>query len=63
MLSTNMVVCIELAYSYTEKQRARGKLARQDTSMKFDNASNAMRRYESKDIQPLSEDEDEDEGK
>ena len=40
----------QLAYlcSPTEKQQARGKLVRQDTSMKFDNARDAMRRFESR---------------
>ena len=39
----------------TEKQEARGKLTRMDTSTKFDNASEALRRYESRNPPSLNE--------
>ncbi len=42
---------------FIEKQEARGKLTRMDTVMKFDNAREAIRRYESKDTVTFKEDE------
>ena len=47
-----VLLCVLISHSHisifsTEKQEARGKLTRMDTVMKFDHASEAMRRYES----------------
>lgn len=39
--------CSVLFFLLLEKQEARGKLTRMNTTMKFDNASEAIRRYES----------------
>ena len=50
------VACI-FKFLDSEGQRARGKLTRMDTSVSFDNASNAFRRYESRELESLSDNE------
>lgn len=51
--------CFDKCHDVTEKQEARGKLTRMNTTVKFDNARDAIRRYESKDYHSSSDNEDE----